>query len=234
MDLHLIFLTLGALYLMGLLADQFGRRTRLPRVTLLLLCGIAVGSSGLNLLPTEAQLWCEFLAIAALTMVAFLLGSSLSRKNLRRHGGTIVATSLSVVIASIIIVATGLWLSGLDLCLALLLGAIATGTDPAATQDAIHQAKAKGAFPKTLAGIVAIDDTWGILAFSLVLVLVGMINGGHGNGGLLDAMWEIGGALVLGVALGWPSAYLTGRLKKGEPMQTEALGIVFLCVGLSL
>ena len=76
MELYLIFLTLGALFLLGLFADQFGRRTRLPRVTLLLLCGVAVGSSGLDLLPLEAKYWYEFLTIAALTMVAFLLGSS--------------------------------------------------------------------------------------------------------------------------------------------------------------
>ena len=234
MELHLIFLTLGALFLLGLFADQFGRRTRLPRVTLLLLCGIAVGSSGLNLLPLEAKYWYEFLTIAALTMVAFLLGSSLSLKNLRKHGATIMAISLSVVIVTIAIVGAGLWAIGVELGLALILGAIATATDPAATQDVIHQAKAKGAFPKTLTGIVAIDDAWGVLAFSLILIVVGMLNGGESNGGLLDAAWEICGALALGLALGWPGAYLTGRLAKGEPQQTEALGVVFLCAGLAL
>lgn len=234
MELHLIFVTLGALFLLGLFADQFGRRTRLPRVTLLLLCGVAVGSSGLNLLPLETNNWYEFLTIAALTMVAFLLGNSLSLKNLRKRGATIMAVSLSVVIVTILVVGTGLWAIGIDLGLALLLGAIATATDPAATQDVIRQAKAKGGFQKTLTGIVAIDDAWGVLSFSLILILVGLLNGGEANGDLLDAAWEIGGALALGLALGWPGAYLTGRLKKGEPQQTEALGIVFLCAGLAL
>ena len=234
MELYLILITLGALFLLGLLADQVGRRTRLPRVTLLLLCGIAAGESGLNLLPTESSEWYEFLTIAALTMVAFLLGSSLSLKNLRAHGATIMAISLAVVIVTIAVVGIGLWAVGINLGLALLLGAIATATDPAATQDVIHQANAKGAFPDTLTGIVAIDDAWGVLAFSLVLIVVGMINGGEANGSLLDAFWEIGGAMALGVAVGWPAAYLTGRLAFGEPLQTEALGIVFLCAGLAL
>lgn len=234
MELYLIFLTLGALFLLGLIADQFGRRTRLPRVTMLLLCGIAVGSSGLNLLPPEAEYWYEFLTIAALTMVAFLLGSSLSRRNLSEHGGAIMAISLSVMIVTISVVGTGLWAMGIDLGLALLLGAIATATDPAATQDVIRQSNAKGEFAKTLTGIVAIDDAWGVLAFSLILIVVGLLNGADANGGLLDAMWEIGGAVVLGLVLGWPAAYLTGRLAKGEPQQTEALGVVFLCAGLAL
>lgn len=234
MDMHQIFLTLGALFLLGLLADQIGRRSRLPRVTLLLICGIAIGNSGLNLLPLETDHWYAFLATAALTMVAFLLGNSLSLRNLRRHGATIMAISLSVVIVTIAVVSLGLWAFGVDLGLALLLGAIATATDPAATQDVIQQAKAKGGFAKSLTGIVAIDDAWGVLAFSFVLILVGMLNGAETNGGLSGAAWEIGGALVLGVALGGPGAFLTGRLAKGEPLQTEALGIVFLCAGLAL
>jgi NhaP-type Na+/H+ or K+/H+ antiporter len=234
MELQVIFLTLGALFLLGLFADQLGRRTRLPRVTLLLFCGIAIGGSGLNVLPPGTNYWYEFLTIAALTMVAFLLGSSLSLKNLRKHGPVIMAVSLAVVIVTIAIVGAGLWVMGIDLGLALLLGAVATATDPAATQDVIRQAKAKGSFPKTLTGIVAIDDAWGVLAFSLILIFVGMLNGGDTNGGLLDAAWEIGGAVVVGCALGFPGAYLTGRLAKGEPLQTEALGVVFLCAGLSL
>ena len=234
MELHLVFITLGALFLLGLLADQIGRRTRLPRVTLLLLCGVTIGASGLNLLPLETDYWYEFLTTSALTMVAFLLGNSLSLKNLRKHGATIMAISFSVVIVTIAIVSLGLWLSGVDLGLALLLGAVATATDPAATQDVIRQAKAKSGFAKSLTGIVAIDDAWGVLAFSLILILVGMVNGEASNGGLFSAAWEIGGAVALGIALGWPGAYLTGRLAKGEPLQTEALGVVFLCAGLAV
>lgn len=234
MDLYLVFLTLGALFLLGLLADQVGRRTRLPRVTLLLLCGISIGGSGLNLLPPETEYWYEFLTIAALTMVAFLLGNALSLKSLRRHGTTILAISLAVVLVTIAVVSAGLWAFGVELGLALLLGAIATATDPAAMQDVIRQSKAKGGFVKTLIGVVAIDDAWAVLAFSFILILVGMLNGATSHAGLLEAAWEIGGALVLGVALGWPGAYLTGRLAKGEPLQTEALGVVFLCAGLAL
>ena len=46
MDLPVVFLTLGALFLAGLLADMAGRRTALPRVTLLLACGLIAGSEG--------------------------------------------------------------------------------------------------------------------------------------------------------------------------------------------
>jgi Kef-type K+ transport system membrane component KefB len=50
---------------------------------------------------------------------------------------------------------------------------------------------------------------------------------GHG-------LWELGGSLAVGAAVGLPAAFLTGRLKPGEPMQAEALGLVFLCAGLAI
>ena len=234
MDLPVLLISLGALFLTGLAADAFGRRTRLPRVTVLLACGVAVGSAGFDLIPSEIQALYEFLSVTALTMVAFVLGSSLTRKALAKHGRPILWISLMTVLGTVGVVTLGLWLAGLPLAAALLLAAIATATDPAATQDAIRQSGARGPFVDELKGIVAIDDAWGLIAFSLAVVLALGLTGTMSLHMLGDAAWEIGGALAIGAAIGLPSAYLTGRLRKGEPMLTEALGIVFLVAGLSI
>jgi Kef-type K+ transport system membrane component KefB len=234
MQLHIVLITLGALFLLGLAADVVGRRTRLPRVTLLLGCGLAVGHSGLDLLPAEAQSWYEFLTITALTMVAFLLGGSLSLETLSRHGRAILAVSLAVTVATLIVVGFGLWALGFGLPLALALAAIAPATDPAATQDVIRQSGAEGEFVDTIKGVVAVDDAWGLLAFSFVMVAVGMLDGAGRLDHLAHAAWEIGGALALGVGIGLPAAAATGRLQPGEPQQSEALGVVFLSAGLSI
>ena len=61
-----------------------------------------------------------------------------------------------------------------------------------------------------------------------------MLSGGDIYGHLLHGMIEIGGAVALGLAIGLPAAYLTGRIKRGEPTLMEALGIVFLCTGLAI
>ena len=45
---------------------------------------------------------------------------------------------------------------------------------------------------------------------------------------------EVGGAIALGLAIGLPAAYATGRIDPGEPTLAEALGIVLVCAGLSL
>lgn len=234
MRLDLTLLTLGVLFLVGLAADEIGRRTRLPRVTLLLLAGVLAGRSGLDLVPAEAETWYEFLSVSALTMVAFLLGSGLTRKNLAAHGTEIVVISISIVLVTLLVVSTGLVLVGIPLGLALLLGAIATATDPAATEDTIRQSGMTGPFPDKLRGIVAVDDAWGLLAFSLMAVVAGELYGNGHDGVLWHAVQEIGGALLLGVAIGVPGAMMTGRIKPGEPLQTEALGLVFLTAGLAI
>ena len=238
MEMAPLLIALGALFLAGLAADAIGRRTRLPRVTLLLACGIAVGGSGLDLLPQQVQALYDVLSTVALTMVAFLLGNSLTLGTLRRHGRAILSISILIVLATVALVATGLWLMGLPAPVAILLGAIATATDPAATQDALRQSGARGPFADRLRGIVAIDDAWGLLAFSLAVVVASGMTGGMTGGmewsHLGHALWEIGGALGLGLLIGLPAAYLTGRLAPGEPQLTEALGVVFLIAGLAM
>ena len=232
-DAPVLLIALGVLLLAGLAADAIGHRTRLPRVTILLACGIVVGGAGFDLIPANVQALYDVLSVMALTMVSFLLGSSLTRETLRRHGRAILSVSMMIALVTMAVVSAGLWMVGVPAPVALLLGAIATATAPAATQDAIRQSGRQGPFIDKLKGIVAIDDAWGLLAFSLAVVVAYGLNGEMHFHMLADAGWEIGGALLIGGAIGLPAAYLTGRLQKGEPLLTEALGLVFLTAGLS-
>ncbi len=232
--MHGVFIIIGLFLLAGLVADVVGRRTRLPRVTLLMLCGVIVGRSGFGLIPPEVEAWFEFLTIAALTMVSFLLGGSLTRANLTAHGRTIMWISVAIVVATIVLVAFGLWLIGIDAAVALVLGAVAAATDPAATSDALKQARIEGDFADSLRGIVAIDDAWGLMAFSIVLVIVNVMGGSADFSALGEGLWEIFGAFGLAAVLGFPAAFLTGRIRHGDPMEAEAIGLVFLTAGLAL
>jgi Kef-type K+ transport system membrane component KefB len=229
-----ILLTLGMLLLVGLLTDLVGRRTKLPRVTLLLVFGILVGPSALNLLPDIGERWFVVVADMALVMVGFLLGEKLTVKALRGSGWQVFAISSGVVLATATLVVAGLGLLGVPLTVALLLGGIAPATAPAASVDVVHEARAEGPFSRTLLGIVAVDDAWGILVFSVMLSAAQFLQGQDGASSLLQGAWELGGAVLVGVALGIPMAYLTGRIQPGEPTLAEALGVVFLCGGLAL
>lgn len=229
-----ILIAVGILFLAGLLLDKIGRIVHVPRVTLLILLGAVVGPPLLDWLPHDFSKSDEFYAPTALTMVAFLLGGSLNPETLKSHGREIMIISLTLVAVSVAVVATGLWLIGLPVGIAVLLGGMSAATDPAATHDVITQAGAKGRFATNLLGIVAIDDAWGLLAFSMAMTLAGIMVDQNATMALIHGATEVGGAIALGLAIGLPAAFLTGRIKPGEPTLIEAIGLVFLCAGLAL
>lgn len=234
-NLAQILITFGGLFLLGLVADLLGRHTPLPRVTLLLLSGFIIGPSVLDILPGFTGDWFPILTQIALSMIGFLLGQQLTLPTLRELGRPVMALSLSVVLVTALLVALLLLLTGTPLAIALLLAGIATATAPAATMDVVRESGVQGQFPRILLGVVAIDDAWGLLLFSLLLALANSLLGGGNSWTLLLAGgWEIAGAICLGLALGLPMAYLTGRLSPGTPTQAEALGMVLLCAGFSV
>ena len=230
-----IFFTLGGLFLLGLITDLIGRNTPLPRVSLLMLFGFLIGPSMLGLLPDLGQNWFPAVADMALVMIGFLLGGRLTLPFLKQSGRHVLWISLMDVIVTAIIVTTGLLLLGQPLTVALLLGAIAPATAPAATLDVVKETSAKGPFSSILLGVVGVDDIWGVALLSLMLSVAMAVSGAQGVMSVIGlGLWDLGGAILLGIALGAPMALLTGRVRPGEPTLIEALGFVFLCAGIAL
>ncbi len=228
-ELHLILLTLGA----ALLASAFGRTgaafLHVPQVSLLMLLGLAFGPLGLDVVPPQArESWYPMVSEVTLAMVGFLVGGEFSKSKLKENGRAVMAVSLLLALFSFVFVGVGSWLIGVPLATALVLGCAAIATDPAAVQSVVKETESKGPISRTLLGIVAIDDLWGLLIFSGVLAyLVG------GDDGLTSGLIEAGGSLVLGAGLGLTMSLMTGRLLRGKPTTAEALGFVFISCGLA-
>jgi len=234
-DPDIIITTLGVLILLGLLGDLLSHWLPLPRVTLLVVFGVAIGPPGLGLLPEVTAQWYPLISNLALLMVGFLLGNKLSLANLRRVGRSVLGISAFEVLGVSLLVFLGLWLAGTPLELALILAGIAPASAPAAVTNVVEEAKSQGSFTDTLLGIVAIDDAWGLIVFSLLLALAQSLGSDAAAGeALLHGGRELGGALLLGLVVGIPAAFLTGRLDPGEPTQAEAIGVVLLAGGLAL
>lgn len=230
-----ILITFGGLFLVGLLADLMGRHTPLPRVTLLLLAGFLLGPSALNWLPHFTKDWFPVLTDIALAMIGFLLGQKLTLPALKKVGPAVLTMSIGEVALTAFLMFSVLTLCGVSYELALLLAGIAPATAPAATMDVVNECGAQGEFTDTLLGIVAIDDAWGLLLFSVLLAIAQTMTPHSGaDAALVSGAWEIGGAILLGLVLGVPMAYVTGRIRSGHPTQAEALAGVLLCAGLSV
>ena len=228
-------LTLGAILLAGLAIDLLGKKTFLPRVTLLLLFGMLIGDNMLNVIPVFLTDRFELISNMALLMIGFLLGGKLSSENLRQSGKIIVIVSISAAVFTALFVTAGLLIGGVTVGIAILAGCISSATAPAATVDAVLESGKNTRFTNILLSVVALDDAWALILFSTGIALVGAITtAGLTASPLMMALKEIGGAVLLGIGLGFPASALTGRVKPGQPMLTEALGLVFLCGGLAL
>ncbi len=228
-------LTVGGFLLLGLLASTIAQRTILPRVTILLLFGVVVGGDCLDLVPALFSEHFDVVADITLVMIGFLIGGKLTMESVKGSALTVFWISLIGAVVTVTVVGLSLRLYGVSFELALMLGCIAAATAPAAVYDVVAQFHPQGKFAKRLLSIVALDDIWGLVLFGLGLAYLKSTAGD--NGGIMvlaNVVHDLGGALILGLLLGLPGAYLTGRAKEGQPILSEALGLVLVCGGIAL
>ncbi len=230
----LILITLACLLLSGLLISMIGQRTPFPRATLLIMFGIIIGPESTDLIPTIFTQQFNLIAQLALIMVGFLIGGKLTPKELSQSSGAITAVSIAASVLTALIVMAGLILFGVAVPLAVLLGCIAAATDASAVYDVVSESKKPHKFKSILLSIVALDDAWALILFGIGVAVVFTLNGNGDSSSILHAVKDIGGGILLGIIIGFPSAILTGRVQEGKPIMSEALGVVFLCGGLAM
>jgi len=230
-----LLLTLGGILLAGLVLSAVAQRSLLPRATLLLVLGALIGKDSLDLIPQFFINQFDLIAEITLLMVGFLLGGKLTRSSLKGHTGISFSISICAALLPALTVCLGMIAMGVATEIAVLLGCFAAATAPAAILDVVQESQIKNRFSELLLLIVVLDDVWALLLFAIGMAIVTSLNGVAGEAGFAGlVVWELGGAMLLGVAIGLPAAYLTGRIKPGKPMLSEALGIVFLCGGVAL
>jgi Kef-type K+ transport system membrane component KefB len=228
-------LILGLLMATGLAGGLLANRIGLPRVAAYVAAGVLFSPALLGTpLGIRLENWTEPLTTLALGIIAYLIGGSITVKQLRRLGTTILSTALIAALgamATVFLVLYFLIPEATDgVVLALALATIATTTAPAATVAVIHQYRARGPFSSTLLGVVAIDDVLGILFFSLMLVFV---TGDSLGTGLGTAFYEIVGSLVLGILTALATVYVRRQIQQREMLIPLIIGAILLVVGLA-
>jgi len=161
---------------------------------LLLIFGFVIGPAGLDFLSANEEKWFSIVADMALIMIGFVLGEKFTLLSLRQHGKLVLWISVAEVVVRALVVLVGLLLIGLPMDMASLLAGIATATDPAAITDVVHETHADGVFTRAMLGIVAVDNVWGLIVFSLMPPAAQALSGQGGNIGPLLGGWT-GGAI---------------------------------------
>jgi len=110
-------------------------------------------------------------------------------------------------LAAFIFVAAAVYAFGWPLYMALLLGAIATATAPAATVMVLKEFNAEGPLTSTIMAVIGIDDAVALIFFSLISPLSYSLFQGeavlHYREMFLLPLIEISGALIVGLLFGY-------------------------------
>lgn len=212
-----ILLSLSIAMLAGLILSRLVKKIQLPAVTAYLISGIIVGpfvlgSIGIDGIGITANQLHGFSIVSdvALGFIAFAMGNEFRLAHLKNIGkratviGIFQAIFTTVVVDAFLVVLHLMMPEKLTLSAAIVLGAVATATAPAATLMVIKQYKAKGPLTETLLPIVALDDAVGLVVFAISFGVAKSINTGSVDvlSVVLEPLLEVVLSLVLGTIMG--------------------------------
>lgn len=238
--------------MVGLLMSRICKLLKLPAVTGYLVAGVIIGCFCLGRITLPGGYHLGFsakdfsdvealglLSEVALGFIAFSIGSEFKLSDLKRTGkkvafvGIVQAVAASAIVCGALVGLHYLLLAItgndiLPLPAALILGAIASATAPAATLMVVRQYKAKGPLTDMLLPIVALDDAVGLVVFAVLMGVAKAINGG--DVGILtvviEPLLEIVASLLIGAVLG----YILSKLEKLFHSNSNRLSLVIAFV----
>jgi len=229
---------IGLVIILAYLGSRGLGQLGVPQVVGYILVGVLLGSSFLNIVPLALVSELDFISEIALGLIGFEMGSQLHLNELRRMGRTIVLILLGNAFGAFLLVAGGVyWLTGSDYT-AIIFGALAAATAPAATVDVLSEYRAKGPLTTTLLAVVGMDDVLALLMFSIASAIAAVMLSGSGEIALTQMvelpLREIGGALGIGVGLGIALQWMLEWLKRREhALCAFIVGTVLLTAGVA-
>lgn len=229
-----ILLLIGIAMAAGLLVSRGARAVKLPNVTAFLVAGLIIGPCVAGIISREQAESMGVISEAALGFIAYSIGGEFKLSYLKKIGKAPLTITAFQGLMTAACVDAGLILFGVDVPLALLLGAIALATAPAATLMVVRQYKADGPVTQMLLPVVAMDDALGLMVFSIsAAVAQGMLGGTVTiTSMLLTPLIEIVGSFALGAALGWLLALGARFFASRGNKLALSIALVFAGVGL--
>ena len=202
-------LLVGITMMAGLIMSRAAKLVKLPNVTAFLVAGLIIGPCVAGVINKEQAESMGIISEAALGFIAYSIGGEFKLSYLKKIGKAPLTITFFQGMMTAVCVDVGLILFGVDVPLALLLGAIGLATAPAATLMVVRQYKADGPVTQMLLPVVAMDDALGLMVFSIsAAVAQGMLGGEVTiSSMLLTPLIEIVGSFALGAALGWLLAF---------------------------
>ena len=244
-----ILISLSLALIFGLVMSRAAKLFNLPAVTSYLIGGLmlgpyAIGAFGIPGIGFNSPEDLNALAIVtqvALGFIAFLIGNEFRVKDLKVMGRQAIIVGIAQAVITTLIVDAGIIVLHfafpelISLSSAIVLGAIAAATAPAATLMVVKQYKAKGPLTKLLLMVVAIDDAVGLIVFALSFGIATALESGAISlvSVLVEPILEILLSVILGAVLGWALNAMEIYFHSRSKRLSVAVAFVILTVGVA-
>ncbi len=259
-----ILVTLSVAIMAGLLMSRVTKLFKLPAVTAYLIAGLIVGPyllgridlsflnmgfshigfspSDFGLSGGEKSAALELLGNVALGFIAFAIGNEFRMSDLKAIGKQATVIGILQAVAATVLVDISLVLLSLAMpnilspASAIILGAIASATAPAATLMVVRQYKARGKLTDLLLPIVALDDAVGLVIFSVSFGIARAMQDGKINiiSMLVNPLIEVLLSLLLGAFMGWIFTVFEKIFHSGSKRMSLSISFVLLTVAASM
>lgn len=253
-----IILTVSICMVAGLLVTRLVRLLNLPDVTAYLIAGVLVGTFclggislggyyfGYNAVVFENEtlnVVFDVICDVALGFIAFAIGSEFRWGSLKKTGREATVIGIIQAVAATLLVDAALigahFLLGPDILplpAAILLGAIASATAPAATLMVVRQYKAKGPLTSILLPIVALDDAVGLVLFAVSAGIAKAMLSGEVSivSIVVEPLLEIVLSLVLGALIGFALSFAENLFHSHSNRLSLSIAFVLVTVAASM
>jgi len=243
-----ILLSLSIALLAGLLLSRLAKKVSLPAVTAYLVAGVLVGPFVLGSLgipgigiTTHQIEGFGIISDLALGFIAFAMGNEFRLAQLKKIGrqatliGIFQAIFTTIVVDAVLISLHFIMPDKLSLSAAIVLGAVATATAPAATLMVVKQYKAKGPVTDVLLPVVAIDDAVGLVVFAISFGIAKSLSLGSVDilSVVLEPVLEVILSLGLGFVMGLLFNYCEKHFHSRSKRMAVSVTFVMMTVALS-
>ena len=243
-------LTLSIAMFAGLMLSRLAKVLKLPAVTAYLVAGILVGPyvlgqlgvPGLGFISMDDVKSYSLIADVALGFIAFAIGNEFRLGQLKKTGkqatiiGIVQAVVATLLVDAVLIGIHFAMPDKLPLPAAIVLGAVASATAPAATLMVVRQYKAKGPLTDILLPIVALDDAVGLILFAVSFGISKALISGRIDmiSVLVEPILEVVLSLVLGLVMGLLFTFFERFFHSRSKRLSMSVAFVFVTVAISM
>ena len=229
----------GILLIAGWFIGNIVAKIKLPHITGYIIAGILVSESVLGVFPHHMGEGFSIITEIALGIIAITIGGEFYWGKLKRTGKAMIIITVIQLLASFAAVTLILWLLSFPLPFAMMLGAIASATAPAATVAIVQSLRCRGKFVDYLFGIVALDDAGCVILFGIIFAFASNLTGAGSADissmsivfhAIMEVVLSIGAGIITGLVM----HYTIRNRKQTNEVMIIFLGLLFLSIAISV